>query len=87
MIIDLILDRRDDIRIDGVDFYNAHDFYFRCLRYNSVFNGIADDILSALDSGTEQDVKQALCRYITDNEYNPQICDFINSVQWIDSPY
>ena len=80
MIIDLILDRKDNEQFDGVDTYKAHDFYFSCMGYGS----IADKITRAMDYGTEEDVKKALCRYIDDNEYNEKIKDYINSRDWLD---
>ena len=83
MIIDLILDRKDNAEFDGIDTYNAHDFYVRCMEYNGIFNGIADGITKAMDCGTEADVKKELCKYITSNGYNEKICDYINSVNWI----
>lgn len=74
MIIDLILDRKDS------EEYNARDFYYACLHYGEV----GDDITRALDSGTEKDVKKALCDYVIDNDYNKNICKYINSVNWLD---
>ena len=74
MVIDLILDRRDG------ETYDTRDFYFRALQYSPV----SDAITSAMDYGTEKDVKRELCQYIIDNEYNPAICDYVNSVEWID---
>ena len=84
MIIDLILDRKDNLQ-DGIKSYNAHDFYIECMDYNGIFNGIANGITRAMDGGTEADVKRELCKYIANNDYNPAICDFINSVSWLDS--
>lgn len=77
MIIDLILDRKDG------EEYNARDFYYACLHYGEV----GDDITRALDSGTEKDVKKALCDYVIDNDYNKNICKYINSVNWLDDDY
>lgn len=74
MIIDLILDRAHGGR------YNAHDFYFDVTGYGKIGEGIA----RALDGGTEEDVKRELCRYIHEQEYNPNICDFINAVKWLE---
>lgn len=73
MIIDKILDRKDG------ELYKARDFYFNVLQYGST----GDEITRAMDGGTEDDVKKALCDYITGNEYNPQICDYIKSVEWL----
>ena len=83
MIIDLILDRKDDIEFNEIDTYNAHRFYSECMEYNSIFDGIANEITIAMDYGTEKEVKKALCNYIIDNGYNEKICDFINTVNWI----
>ena len=83
MIIDKILDRKDDIEIYNFDSYNAHDFYFDCLGYSQVFDQAFDYITIAMDYGTEEDVKKALCKYIDDNDYNPKIKDFIKSVEWL----
>lgn len=82
MIIDLILDRKewDDV---GFDAYDAHSFYRECLAYNAVFTGIADGITRAMDYGTNADVQRELCNYVTDNGYNPAICDYINSRDWL----
>ena len=80
MVIDLILDRKDNAEYDGIDTYNAHDFYIDCLRYGP----IADGITKAMDYGSETDVKRELCKYIIKNEYNEKICDYINSVNWLD---
>lgn len=74
MIIDLILDRKDG---DG---YDVEDFYRDCVEYGEV----GFEITRALDSGTEEDVKQALCDYIIENDYNKNICKYINSVNWLD---
>ncbi len=80
MIIDLILDRKDNEQFDGVDTYKAHDFYFSCMRYGS----IADKITRAMDEGTEEEVKTALCEYVSEQGYNPEIKDYINSKKWIE---
>ena len=74
MIIDLILDRKNALE---------NDFYMDCMDYNSTFYGIADGITRAMDGGTEEEVKAELCNYILKNGYNTEICDFINSVEWL----
>ena len=70
---------------EGIKSYNAHDFYMDCMDYNGIFDGIgiADGILRAMDEGTEENVKNELCLYILRNGYNSDICDFINSVEWL----
>lgn len=77
MIIDLILDRKDG------QAYRAENFYRETSGYVAGFNGFGGDILDAMDGGTEQDVKNALNKYITEGEYNPKISDYINSVNWL----
>jgi hypothetical protein len=89
MIIDTILNRKDgrNIYINGngnaraTSLYNAKNFYTDVMQYGEIGHKIAE----ALDNGQECDVKQALCNYINYNEYNPAICEYINSVQWIES--
>lgn len=80
MIVDLILDRKENSEFDGTDNYNAHDFYMECMEYE----GIADGITKAMDYGTEAEVKRELCKYIVSNGYNKKICDYINSVKWVE---
>lgn len=78
MLIDAILDRRDD-RNDGIYNYNPKRFY-------EYINGFGiesyDRVAHAMDEGAEKDVKQALCDYI-DTEYPAHIKDFVNSVDWL----
>jgi hypothetical protein len=75
MIIDCILDRQDSPRTP----YNPADFYRNLLAYGDV----GEDISRAMDSGTEDDVKEALRAYIITNDYNPAICAYINSQNWL----
>ena len=93
MIIDLILDRKEDDSIIAQGYthrrmyngdivkieYNAAAFYRAVLQYGP----IGDYIAAAMDNGTECDVKKELCVYVLNNEYNPAICDYINSVNWL----
>lgn len=93
MIIDLILDRKDnDFLIDQgythVRKYNGElesleysprKFYYDVLRYGS----IGDGITAAMDYGEESDVISALCDYIMEQNYNPDICDYIRSKNWL----
>ena len=76
MIIDLILDRRD-----GADFDPAV-FADEIRDYAEVFD-FAGAILQALAGGVEQRVKFELCSYVFAGGYSPEICDFINSVDWL----
>ena len=78
MIIDLILDRKDS------NIYDAYTFYNDIFNYYQIDKDIyCENILNALDNGTNENVQKALCDYIKDNEYNLTICDYINSVEWI----
>lgn len=77
MIIDRILDRKDGEK------YNPIKFYYDCMRYSSVFDGIGDGITRAMDSGSENDVKHELCIYLIENDYNLDICGYVHSVNWI----
>lgn len=76
MIIDCILDAKDD-----PESYDAKAFYDYVTDESSIFE--FDYIASALDCGTNADVQKALCRYIDDNGYNPEIKDFVNSFVWV----
>lgn len=63
--------------------YNPHNFYMDVMGYSEIFDGIGDEITYAMDELGEKDVQKALCDYIIDNDYNPEICDFIKSVKWL----
>lgn len=78
MIIDLISDRKDS------NIYDAYTFYNDIFNYYQIDKNIyCENILNALDNGTNEDVQKALCDYIKNNEYNLTLCDYINSVEWI----
>lgn len=83
MIIDLILDRKDNEDAFGEDLYSSLDFYYEIRDYEEIF-GMNGDISKAMDYGTENDVKKALCDYIDKNDYNPEIKEYINSKSWIE---
>lgn len=74
MIIDCILDAKED-----PSSYDAKEFY------DYVMDGFKDFhyIARALDSGSNDDVREALCTYIDSQNYNPEIKDFINSFNWL----
>lgn len=84
MIIDRILDRKDDEEYYGEDLYNSRDFYYEMMDYSGLAGGAFDYITEAMDYGEDDDVKKALCRYIDENEYNPNIKNYINSRIWLD---
>ena len=77
MIIDLILDRKDGGK------YNPKDFYQSTQKYNITFHGIGNEILNAMDDGTEEEMQKALCNYIDKQNYNPDIKNYINSQNWL----
>lgn len=81
MVIDLILDRKAGCEFDPVL------FAFEVNDYREVFPEICGPILEAMSSHIEQAVKHALCGYVLGNGYNPEICDYINSVQWLPAPW
>lgn len=78
MIIDLILDRKDD-----ESSYNPHDFYVGVMRYINATPKSATAITLAMDGGTNADVQNALCEYIDWNGYNPHLKSYIRSKEWI----
>ena len=82
MIIDEILDRKD-YEEEGYDIYNAHDFYLYCMGESTCFKGIADKITYAMDYLEEEDVQNAICDYIIEQGYNPNICEYVRSVKWL----
>jgi len=83
MIIDEILDRKCAEEEGDFEWYNPHDFYMYCMEESGIFDGIGDAITRAMDFGTENDVRNAICNYIIDQNYNPDICKYVRSVQWI----
>lgn len=83
MIIDLILDRKDHEEATGNDSYDPYNFYREVMSYESIFE-LDRDISMALDYGTEDDVRKALCKYIDDQQYNPDIKNYVNSKTWLE---
>ena len=77
MIIDLILDRKDGQP------YNAREFYNDVMQYAETWPELANPITRAMDEGDENDVRRELCAYIDNQDYNPAIKEYINSVQWL----
>lgn len=92
MVIDLILDRKDDDKLIKEGYthvklwngkvreltYNPHKFYRMCMMYDE-----GKSITYAMDYLENEDVQKALCDYINNQGYNPNICDYINSVDWL----
>ena len=83
MIIDMILDRKGFEEVGFVDYYDSKHFYDMMMAYGED-GGSGWDIARAMDYGTEDDVRRELCEYIDRNQYNPEIKDYINSVEWIE---
>ena len=75
MIIDEVLNRKDGQPYEPKALY---DYVTRCLDVDG-----AEQIATALDSGENRDVQNALCYYIDAHEYRPALKQYIQSVQWI----
>lgn len=82
MLIDMILDRKNGE--ESGESYSAADFYRKLIPYQSEFPAIIMPITRAFDSGTEEDVKLALCRYIVEQKYNGLICGYICNREWLE---
>lgn len=76
MIIDRICDRRDGVA------YNPRDFYYYLMESSDYYS---QSISAALDGGENSDVQKALCEYIRENNYNLDLCDYVNKVDWINA--
>lgn len=82
MIIDIILDRRDEEK-RGIP-YNPARFYREIFGYiGGCGSEYAKRITLAMDYGAEEEVKMALIQYVEENGYNPQIEDYILSRDWL----
>lgn len=76
MLVDLILDRRDSIS------YCPSEFEEEVKEYCEFFPSYIP-VYNALTDGSEDDVKDELCRYIDEEWYgNTLIKDYIRSVSW-----
>ena len=42
-----------------------------------------DYISRALDEGDNRDIQNALCRYVIENDYNTNLCDFIKTQNFL----
>lgn len=75
MIVDIILDRRA-----GSDYSPLHILRYTDRRvYGDCFQYIQDAFLDE----DNNNVQLALCRYIDDQGYNPNIKQYIWSVDWL----
>ena len=77
MVIDMILDRKEGSK------YSPFDFYRYALAECDIFD-MFDGLTKAMVSGTEDDVKRELKKYIIEQGYNPEICNYIDSVPWLE---
>ena len=79
MIIDKILDARDG-------FYNSQ--WDDCTGAEYIYDEATEFkfyyIADAFDNGTNEDCQKALCRYIDEQGYNPEIKEFIKTFQWVE---
>lgn len=76
MIIDRILDRKDGVM------YSPSDLYEYVVKDDG--GVITENIAIALEVGNNRDVQNALCAYIVANDYNEEICAYINSTMWVE---
>lgn len=77
MVIDMILDRMDGAK------YSPFDFYRYALAESDIFD-VFDGLTKAMVSCSEEDVKRELKKYIIEQGYNPEICNYIDSVSWLE---
>ena len=77
MLVDLILERKDGVS------YSPSEFEEEVKEYCETFPSYIP-VYKALIGGSEDEVKDELCRYI-DDKWNgsPPIKDYINSVNWV----
>ena len=75
MIIDVILDRKD-----GAISYDASK-HLKAI-YDYATDAGMTELATAVDGGTEDDVKAALMRYITACGYPLELLDYIAGVRW-----
>ena len=75
MIIDIILDRKDGV----IDY--APETHLKAIYDYATDSGMSD-IATAVDGGTENDVKAALMRYIVACGYPTALLDYIANRRW-----
>lgn len=74
MIIDVILDRRAGDEYTENEMRRLYDYAMDFKFW---------DLADALDCGDNKDIQRELSRYVSDQNYNPAIIDYINSVNWV----
>ena len=70
MVIDLILDRKEG-------FVDLNAEYLEDMKHYGF-----DYIDDAIDTNDDDTIKAALSRYIEENEYNPELKNYITSINW-----
>jgi hypothetical protein len=73
MVIDLILERKSGAP------YSASQFYREACAYGE----IAGEITHAMDTGINKEIQKALCFYVLGNDYNLEICEYVNAEDWL----
>jgi hypothetical protein len=77
MLVDLIWDRRDGVS------YSPSEFEEEVKEYCEFFPSYIP-VYDALINGSEDDVKEELCRYIDDEWFGSRLIkDYIYSVNWL----
>jgi len=77
MLVDLIFDRRDGVS------YSPSKFEEEVKEYCETFPSYIP-VYDALINGSEDDVKDELCRYIDDEWRGSRLIkDYINGVNWL----
>lgn len=81
MIIDMIIERQNGLEYDPKEFYE-----YVTKEEQIFFEETSDNLISisrSMDTLKELDVKKELCWYIISQGYNPTLCDFVMSVDWL----
>ena len=76
MIIDCVLDKLELTPFEKLTPGEIEYIKAECLIFEF------DYILTALKSGSNEEMKKALCNYIDNNEYNPELKYSINCAKW-----
>lgn len=88
MIIDLILDRIDNIKYNGFDNYELNENGINYIyEEEKIFNfnyakDYKNSIAFALNCLKEEDIKKAFTNYLQENGYK-HIIPFINKLKWL----
>ena len=82
MLIDFIIARKNNDNWDRngkyKTEYNAKEFYYFLAKYD-----MYGDIVDLLDSGENWEIKNALCMYIIEEDYDIDLCKYIKSINWL----